>query len=203
MERTVYIKSYNSPQINKSEILRYCKSEADPAILSLVDSCISEAEDKISYNVCYAISEIKVDGDFVDLGFSSVRSHSLARCLEGCTEIIVFAATVGAGIDRLIHRYSVTSPSRAVILQALGSERVEALCDAFCDEIKNSLAERGDSVRPRFSPGYGDLSIEVQRDLFAFLNPTARIGVTLNDNCFMLPQKSVTAIIGVRKNGNS
>ena len=203
MERTVYKRSFDPPKIDKMEILRYCKSEADIATLSLIDNCISEAEDKLSYNVCYAFSEIKIDGDRVDLGFCSVLSHSLALCLEGCTEIIVFAATVGAGIDRLIHRYSVSSPSRAVVLQAFGSERVEALCDAFCDEIKKGIVESGGSLRPRFSPGYGDLSIEVQRDLFAFLNPTARIGVTLNKNCFMLPQKSVTAIIGVKKNESS
>ena len=203
MERMVYIKSYNSPKIDKNEILRYCKSEADSATLSLIDSCIGEAEDKLSYGVCYAFSQIKVEGDVVDLGFCSVSSHSLARCLEGCSEIILFAATVGTGIDRLIHRYSSTSPSRAVIFQALGSERVEALCDAFCDEMKTAFAEEGSSLRPRFSPGYGDLSIEVQRDIFAFLNPTARLGITLNENCFMLPQKSVTAIIGVKKNENS
>lgn len=203
MERIVYIKSYNSPEIDKGEILRYCKAKADCATLLLIDDCIGEAEDKLSYKVCYAFSDVRVEGECVDLGFCSVKSHSLARCLEGCYRIIVFAATVGVGIDRLISRYSITSPSRAVVFQALGSERVEALCDAFCDEMKNNLAKSGDLLRPRFSPGYGDLSIEVQRDIFAFLNPAAKIGITLNENCFMLPQKSVTAIIGVKKNENS
>ena len=203
MERIVYIKSYNPPKIDKNEILRYCKAVADDATLSLVDDCIGEAEDKLSYNVCYARSFVKIEEDNVDLGFCSVKSHSLARCLEGCCEIIVFAATVGMGIDRLINRYSIISPSRAVIFQALGSERVEALCDAFCKDLKNSLTDSEESFRPRFSPGYGDLSLEVQRDIFDFLNPTSKIGVTLNENCFMLPQKSVTAIIGVKKNENS
>ena len=203
MERIVYIKSYNPPKIDKNEILRYCKAVADDATLSLVDDCIGEAEDKLSYNVCYARSFVKIEEDNVDLGFCSVKSHSLARCLEGCCEIIVFAATVGMGIDRLINRYSIISPSRAVIFQALGSERVEALCDAFCKDLKNSLTDSEESLRSRFSPGYGDLSLEVQRDIFDFLNPTSKIGVTLNENCFMLPQKSVTAIIGVKKNENS
>ncbi len=203
MERIVYIKSYNPPKIDKNEILRYCKAVADDATLYLVDDCIGEAEDKLSYKVCYARSFVKIEEDNVDLGFCSVKSHSLARCLEGCCEIIVFAATVGMGIDRLINRYSIISPSRAVIFQALGSERVEALCDAFCKDLKNSLTDSEESLRPRFSPGYGDLSLEVQRDIFDFLNPTSKIGVTLNENCFMLPQKSVTAIIGVKKNENS
>ena len=82
-----------------------------------------------------------------------------------------------------------------MIYQALGSERVEALCDAFCEDM---LAELKKELRPRFSPGYGDLSINLQKQIFACLTPQ-KIGVELSDNCFMTPSKSVTAIIGIKK----
>ena len=195
----VYINSYNLPEIDKKEVFRYCKSEENPALLALLDGCISEMADKLSNKVCFAKTTVKIHGDEIDLGFARVRSHSLAICLEGCCEVIVFAATVGAQIDRFIEKYSIASPSRAVMLQALGSERVEALCDAFCEEMAEFEDQRGNVLRPRFSPGYGDLPLELQRDIFAFLTPTSKIGITLNENCFMLPEKSVTAIIGVKK----
>lgn len=199
MKSIIYKTSYKSPEIDKSEVLRYARSGADKDSLALLDSCISEAQDLFSYNLCYGRFGIEVSEDEIDLGFTKVRSHSLATCLMGCHEIILFGATVGFGIDRLIHKYSITSPSRAIMLQALGSERVEALCDAFCRDISLSEGEVGNVVRPRFSPGYGDLSIELQREIFIALDLTKNLGIHLGDNLFMTPTKSVTAIVGIKK----
>ena len=194
MERIVCINSYKSPKINKKEVLRYAKSGCDESALLLCDDCIAESEDIFTYSVCYSKFDISIVGDTLDLGFCKVKSHSLAICLGGCSEIVLFGATVGVGIDRLIKKYSLISPSRAVMLQALGSERVEALCDVFCDELSKDY-----DIRPRFSPGYGDLSLEIQRDIFETLDLTRRIGINLNDNLFMTPTKSVTAIVGINK----
>ena len=49
----------------------------------------------------------------------------------------------------------------------------------------------------RFSPGYGDLPIEVQKDFLPLLDAERRLGITLSESCLMAPSKSVTAIIGV------
>jgi hypothetical protein len=193
----IYKKTYNSPKIDKNEVLRYAKACADDATLMLLDKCVLESEDKLTYNVCYGRFDIKILEDECDLGFCRVKSHSLALCLGECSEIIVFGATVGSGIDRLISKYSIISPSTAVMLQALGSERVEALCDSFCRE----MAEKYD-LRPRFSPGYGDLPLHIQRDIFDALRLTQNLGINLNDNLFMTPTKSVTAIVGIKRGKN-
>ena len=50
--------------------------------------------------------------------------------------------------------------------------------------------------KPRFSPGYGDLSLEVQKEIFSLLDCPRKIGVSLGDSLLMTPSKSVTAIIG-------
>ena len=111
--------------------------------------------------------------------------------------VVEEGATVGIEIDRLIARYSKIQPSRSVMLQAIGTERVEALCDVFCTELS---AEREESkLHSRFSPGYGDLPLDIQREIFRALECGKRIGVTLGENLFMTPTKSVTAIIGVEK----
>ena len=99
------------------------------------------------------------------------------------------AATVGVGIDRLIAKYSRISPSKALMLQAIGAERIEALCNAFC----NDLSACDNSCIKRFSPGYGDLPLEVQRDIFSVLDCGKYIGVSLNGSLVMSPSKSVTA----------
>ena len=85
----------------------------------------------------------------------------------------------------------------SVCLQAIGAERIEALCNAFSLEMKNEYAKSGRSLRPRFSAGYGDLPLELQREIFNALGCERRIGLTLNDSLIMSPSKSVTAIIGI------
>lgn len=198
MEKKVFVKSYDPPRINKKEIIRYLGAKDDRVINDLIGGCIAEAEDGLVYRLCYAQLPLRVNGDDLELGFASVRSHSLELCLDGCDEIVLVCATVGAEIDRLIKKYSLITPSRAVVMQAIGSERVEALLDVFCEELSKAEAERGRTVRPRFSPGYGDLPIDLQKDIFSTLEPTKMIGVSLDSDMFMTPTKSVTAIIGIK-----
>ena len=123
-------------------------------------------------------------------------SAALSKNLQNAESVILFAATVGVGIDRLISRYTRLSPAKAAILQAFGAERVEALCDAFLKEYEE---EAGVKLLPRFSPGYSDLPLEVQRDIFALLDVPKYIGVSLNDSLLMSPSKSVTAFVGANK----
>ena len=82
-------------------------------------------------------------------------------------------------------------------MQAIGAERIEALCDSLCEELKSSLKTEGKTSKPRFSPGYGDLPLSFQKDVFRVLEPEKRIGLTLNASLLMSPTKSVTAIIGI------
>ena len=126
----------------------------------------------------------------------SLTATSFAPSATTITPVI-FGATVGLEADRLIKRYSRLDTARAVMLQAIGAERIEALCDAFCADIEENVAERGLFTRPRFSPGYGDLPLEIQRDFVRVLDCRRKIGVTLNESLLMSPSKSVTAIIGL------
>ena len=151
----------------------------------------------LSYKVCYSEFDIKLDGDICDLNFAKIESRDLLNCLASCEKVIVFGATVGLQLDRLILRYGKTESSLAVCLQAIGAERIEALCDTFCDDIAKKYSNDGKKLRPRFSAGYGDLPLGFQREIFASLNCEKHIGLTLNDSLIMSPTKSVTAIIGI------
>ena len=189
---------YPSPEIKRREILRYmgCKA-GDSQIDGLLDSCICESSNALSYKVVYTEVPILKDRDGIKLGEITIVSRDLQKCLSGCDKAIIFAATVGLGIDRLINKYGRINPSRAVCFQAIGAERIEALCDAFCKDVSQKYAEHCRKLRPRFSPGYGDLPLSLQRDIFNLLSCEKRIGLTLNDSLLMSPSKSVTAIVGI------
>ena len=193
------VKTYPAPAVRRREILRYAGVHGDaPELDVLISQCLEEIGDKLSYRVCRREFSVTRTEDGLDLGFAVTASKDLARTLEGCDRIVLFAATVGVEIDRRIARYAVTSPTKALLMQAIGAERVESLCDAFCRE----LAATGVQTRPRFSPGYGDLAPEMQKDIFAALDCPRRIGLTLNQSLLMSPTKSVTAIVGIQSCGH-
>ena len=187
----IQIKNYNAPEYDFSEILRYARAGSDS--FATLEGLIPEAESALSYKVCYTELPIEINGDTVNSPAFSVKSSDLAKNLSGCEKIIIFGATIGIGFDRLIAKYSSTSPSKAVLLQGMGAERIEALCNTFCRDME---AEYG-KLRPRFSPGYGDLDISFQADIFSILDLSRKIGLTLNESLIMSPSKSVTAIVGI------
>ena len=180
--------------VNKREVLRYMGAkDASDELMRIIDECIVESSDALGAKLCFDEYEISISGDTVDLGFCRVESGDLSKNLKGAEKAVVFCATVGFGMDRLIARYSRLSPVKALCLGAIGNERVEALCDLFCEELK----ERYKNVSPRFSPGYGDLSLQHQKDIFKALDCTKNLGIALSDRLLMTPSKSVTAIVGI------
>lgn len=188
------------PPVCRQEILRYASAAAaggkspDPATLDLLESCLEEAWDKLTYQVCWRTLQISIDGNHCDLGLFQTESRDLARNLRSCTQAVLLAATVGVGIDRLIARYGRISPARSLMFQAIGTERVEALCDLFCSRLS---AETGLAQRPRFSPGYGDLPLALQPGLCRALDAPRRIGLYVTGSLLLNPAKSVTALLGV------
>lgn len=195
MNSVILSKTYIEPPFCEKEILRYagCRGEREE-ISVLLKECIDEVKDKLVYKVCYRELSNKTVGDTCDFEVFSVHSEKLARNLKGCEKVILFAATVGVEIDRLIGKYGRLSPTKALLFQAIGAERIEALCDAFCADIKK---EYNTGLEPRFSPGYGDLPLSAQKNIFAVLDPERRIGLTLNSSLLMSPSKSVTAFVGL------
>lgn len=194
METAINCVCYDAPIVNRKEILRYLKTNEESAELkSLIDEALKEALPTLSYKVCYQEMPICLNGDCIDFEAFNTSSKDLALNLNGCSKAIVFAATIGVKIDMLINKYSRVSPAKALVLQAIGNERIESLCDAFNRDISKNY----NSTKPRFSPGYGDLSLQIQSDIFRLLDCNRKIGVTLQESLLMSPQKSVTAIIGI------
>lgn len=195
---TVLFKSYPAPEINRREIIRYMGAkELSHEQEALLDECLLEILPKLVYRVCWCKTPVKLECETVDLGFASFNSEGLLRNLSGCEEAFVFAATVGLDMDRAIAKYSRLSPVKGLMMQAIGAERIESLCDAFNSEAETWAYAEEKHLRPRFSPGYGDFPLEAQRDIFKTLDCARKIGLTLNDSLLMSPTKSVTAIIGV------
>lgn len=191
----VITKTYTAPPINTKEVLRYASGDSDNNTLNILNECISETISSFTYKICYCELPVTIKGDLCDFDAFKLKSQNLATNLKDCKSVIIMGATVGIGLDRLIAKYSHLSPTKALMLQALGAERIEALCDAFCQDI----ACNNVNLKPRFSAGYGDLPLDTQKQIFSLLNLPKNIGLTLNDSMLMSPTKSVTAFIGIQE----
>ena len=122
---------------------------------------------------------------------------SIAEHLAGAQEVVLFAATLGHGVDRELRRLSATDPLGQVLFDAAATAAIEREANRLEALVRAQAAERGMYCSWRFSPGYGDLPLSVQPDLLRTLNATRRLGITLTPSNLMVPTKSVTAIVGV------
>ena len=189
-----------------SEIARYLGYQKvavpDEQVSTLIKAAADEMLDVIQpQSVCEKFDltvEYDEKKDFGLVAFSDVtiKSKDLARNLRDCSQIVLFAATLGPQCDQLIRRAQVKDQVKAAVFQATGAMYIEKCVDLLNEKIKQDAEEQGKTTRPRYSPGYGDLSLDVQKSFFRLL-PCQRIGLTLMDTLVMSPEKSVTAFVGV------
>ena len=203
---TVSVRTYKPGQLgdpDRKTVLRYSgdprgESGSDKALSELLDTVISGSEAVLTPKVCCAECGITVGEGKVSSEFGEIESEYLAEHLSGCSSAVFFAATAGIGTDRAVTAMSKISPARALLADALGSERAEALCDLFEREVTEELIKEGKTAVPRYSPGYGDFSLECQKQIINGLQCQKHIGLTLSSCLMMTPTKSVTGVIGIR-----
>ena len=142
---------------------------------------------------------VRDDGGELDFeGAFRLRSDALSRNLRGCRRAFLFVATLGPGPDRLVRRLEATGRvADAAWAQAAAAELADAWCDDVVALFAADPAVAGCALRPRFSPGYGDVPLSVQRPFLAALDATRRIGVTLTESLLMVPTKTISAFVGV------
>ena len=178
---------------NSGEVAARLKIPRSRVDRALTDGELAELR-RVSSPACtfVRVNVLRGGDGCIDLGFGAVASRSLNAALDSCNEALVFALTLGAGVDRYLMRLSRTSPARCFIADGLAS----ALCEAACDAAEKIMTGNSEH-RPRFSPGYGDLPLEIQPRVLAVTDARRRLGISLNDALLMSPSKSVTAIVGL------
>lgn len=188
-------------ETDRREVLRYLGyrgKQADEAVSGMVEECIGELEK--SCNPKWAFREYPLylgEDGWIDGGCFQTRSRNLWGNIKDCSRILVFGATLGIGSDHLIQRYSRIQMSKAVVMQAAAAAMIEAVCNEACQSLREEYEAKGLYLRPRFSPGYGDFSLECQEFLLRGLEADKRIGIKLTESLLMMPSKSVSAVIGV------
>jgi hypothetical protein len=129
------------------------------------------------------------------------ESEVLGHLLTNSPEVGVFALTVGPEIEEIARDLTNTGASfDAAIVDAIGSALVQKLVKFVQTRSAAAAAERGMAVSKRFCPGYCDWNVSQQKGLFALLHDDTP-GITLTEDCLMLPHKSMSGMIGFGAKG--
>ena len=147
-------------------------------------------------HVC-KVCELDFQGEEIFLRGTAVvlKGGTALKMLAQCHRAALLACTLGARFDLALTAVQARDMARAVILDACGS----ALVEQGCDEAEKELSARfpGRYLTDRFGPGYGDLPLELQRDICAVLDTPRRLGLHVTESLLLNPVKSVTAVIGL------
>lgn len=179
---------------DKKMALRFmgCK-ELSGDLAEMYEESLEEYKKAAAFKAVFRKSSVTFFGENgIRFDFGEIESESLQKNLEGCKNAFVFAATSGNAVDRLILRRTKLSAADGFITDCIASSGIEVFCDFINDEMKE-----GRKLKPRFSPGYGDVKLCCQGEILSFLDAYRKIGITLTEAYLMSPIKSVTAIVGI------
>ena len=186
-------------RLNIDEVLRYMgcpPDKADEALRGQAEACAREVLAVIRPRWSWRALSITLEAEGVRLeGGLLLPGADLRAHLGGCERAAVFCATLGAETDALIRRAEQLDMVRALALDCCASAAVEGVCDQIELQLQGKFP--GCSFPFRYSPGYGDLPLDVQSGLLELLDAPRRVGLCATANHLLTPRKSVTAILGV------
>lgn len=186
-------------ELDIDEALRYAgvRGEAPDALRRQAASVAAELTAAVRPRYTYRIfpMERREEGYFLPGADILLPGESAARMLAECDRAALLACTLGARFDAMLRTEQARDMARALLLDGCGSAWVEAGCDRAERELGARLP--GAYLTDRFSPGYGDLPLDLQPAVCAVLDTQRRLGLCVTESLLMNPGKSVTAVIGI------
>ena len=178
--------------LDKSEVRRYSgykeKFKIIEELEEKIDVLIDEVKKKARVKYTYDVFDVKVDENKIEFSNVVFESKSLAKNLDTCHKVIILAVTLGNEIDALIRRYSSLDSTSMVFVQAIAAEYLEKIIDEIEKDVVSSSNDKI-YLKPRFSPGYGDLDISYQKDFIRLLDTPKKIGLSLTNGGMLAPTK--------------
>jgi 5-methyltetrahydrofolate--homocysteine methyltransferase len=179
-------------RLNRNEAVRYLGGsgiELNYRMDRLMDECEKAVLENASPKFLYMEKDLPCK--------ELIAGKDIENHLSGCEKAVVMCATLGAQIDKLIRINQISDMARAVVMDSFASVAVEQVCT----KVDKLLAEKYQDyyMTFRFSPGYGDYPIELQKDFLRMLDAPKKIGLTATESFLLTPSKSVTAILGLSK----
>ncbi|MDR1400760.1 MAG: hypothetical protein LBI98_00330 [Endomicrobium sp.] len=196
----------SSVEIPYSELLArlgysHNKTSLDVKIINSIKENLNLAQKLIKPKSVIAVENVTLRGDLISFenGYK-IKSNNVATLFENCFKAYGIVVTIGNALEKkrddCLKKREIFN---ALILDAAGSVATEEAITLANAQIK-AYEEKNDNVLTRrYSPGYGDWSLEANKQFLNWIG-TTHIGITLNKFYYMKPEKSVSALVGIKKN---
>lgn len=190
-------------EIDKAEALRYAGHRdgalAEP-LQTLLDDCCAKVQALARPRMVLRVFSF-ADHDPVRLAGTDLvlPGADIASLLADSQSCALMAVTIGSQVELAIRSAQVTDMTRALFLDACASAAVESACEAGEQALREELGGPPPFFTRRYSPGYGDLPLALQRPLLQLLDAGRKIGLSVSESGLLTPRKSVTAIVGLNK----
>ncbi|WZL72953.1 vitamin B12 dependent-methionine synthase activation domain-containing protein [Clostridiaceae bacterium 35-E11] len=187
--------------IDKQEVLRYLgymNQSIEKELERLIDECIAETKQYAKAKSVVKVFELEKHQHHIGLLKSKLifRGKDIIQHLKNAKVCAIMAVTLGNDIESKIRFYEKTNLTKAIILDACATTAVECFCDEVEEEVNKEAHKRKLGITHRYSPGYGDFSIDIQTSILNTLETQKKIGLTCTEEQILIPRKSVTAVIG-------
>ena len=125
--------------------------------------------------------------------------ESIINQLKGANRLIIGVVSIGDFLEKRVSElFSQGEYLRALALDAVGSVAVEDFSQKVRNLARQEVIEQDFQTSRHFSPGYSGWDVSQQEVIFKII-PADKIGVKLTKGYMMLPQKSLSWVIGVGK----
>ena len=117
--------------------LGYGKNAVDDKTLQEIQDSFRELERLADKKSIYRIFELSLkDENELKIGNIEIYSRNLRTNLKDCKQVVLFAATLGTEVDRLIRKAQIVDMAKAVVMQACAA----VVLEEYCDELQEKIA---------------------------------------------------------------
>ncbi|HEY9575853.1 MAG TPA: vitamin B12 dependent-methionine synthase activation domain-containing protein [Lachnospiraceae bacterium] len=188
-------------EINENQVLKYLgyrggqiENQLKEDIARISREVIEKARPSVTFQV-FGI-EWGENPHIAGTNFA-LLGENIKEMLKDCHQCILMGATLGMAIEQELRSRQVQNVYESMIFDSCASSAIENVCDNLCSFIEEKKSESKEFLTDRFSPGYGDMPFEQQKEICTILRTEKTIGVSLSQSGIMIPRKSVTAVMGI------
>lgn len=158
---------------NEEEILRRAAcSRASEVEKQLMRECLRDAEYLIDYHITERNRPVSLLEEMEREAPEDFAAGVHAEELAACSALVIFTASLGETIRREIE--DCDEPEKKIFYQAICAERLDALCESYCDNKEKRLHEEGAYITPHypfFWPGVSENACVTTRIMGVSLDP--------------------------------
>jgi hypothetical protein len=179
------------------QMLKMDMKNIPPKYQKAFDRTKNIADDKFKMKAIYESYELeKIDGDCLKLRNGTViKSKIMSEIFLNSFELVFYIVT--------LYGYEEADEAEENMFDKLfldhwGTAFIECADSWVTKTLAKTLEEEEIYVTHSFSPGQSDIPLEMQTPIFELLMPD-EIGVSLNSRYMMHPKKTVSGIMGLKR----